>query len=111
MVESHLDSAGASGKEDNYDHSIGDYKRLLLKELRSLLECCTGSSFGLVFYVVLTEQPIRYFRLCEILRDVLSVGQVHNALKRLREAGLLTCDDDGCWHIKTPGFRWLVHLE
>jgi hypothetical protein len=63
------------------DATKKQYADLFLADLRRLLGCCTGVSFGLVFYEVLTRQPVRFFRLCESLP--FSKGQIHKALKRL----------------------------
>ena len=83
-------------------------KRLLLRDLRTLLECCTGLSYGLVFYTILINQPIRYFRICLLLHDQFSCGQIHKALKRLESAGLIECDKNFCWKIKAEGFKKLM---
>ena len=83
-------------------------KNLLLRDLKTLLECCTGLSYGLVFYTILVNQPIRYFRICLLLHDVFSCGQIHKALKRLESARLIECDENFCWKIKAEGFKKLM---
>lgn len=81
----------------------------LLVDLRRLLECCTGVSYGLVFFEVLTRQPVRFFRLCESLP--FSKGQIHKALKRLESVNLIFRDENDAWNIRAESFRRLVSSE
>jgi len=91
------------------DATKKQYADLFLADLKRLLECCTGVSYGLVFYEVLTRQPIRFFRLCEHL--AFSKAQIHKALKRLESVNLVFRDENDAWNVKAESLRRLVSSE